>query len=172
MLKKIVSLALVASTFFALQALALTPEQLEAVNLYKSGRYDLAAQRFITAAKAGDAFSQSMLATLYTAGKGVPEDKREAVKWNRMAAVQGDIVAQYNLAHAYATGSGVAKDDLKTYVWANIAVSGLRGSDSEEMINQLQFFKKIAASALSPKQLELAQKISNECLMNSFKGCN
>jgi hypothetical protein len=104
--------------------------------------------------------------------KGVPEDKREAVKWNRMAAVQGDIVAQYNLAHAYATGSGVAKDDLKTYVWANIAVSGLRGSDSEEMINQLQFFKKIAASALSPKQLELAQKISNECLMNSFKGCN
>ena len=69
MLKKIVSLALVASTFFALQALALTPEQLEAVNLYKSGRYDLAAQRFITAAKAGDAFSQSMLATLYTAGR-------------------------------------------------------------------------------------------------------
>lgn len=46
MLKKIVSLALVASTFFALQALALTPEQLEAVNLYKSGRYDLAAQKF------------------------------------------------------------------------------------------------------------------------------
>lgn len=172
MFKRIVNFALSLSVFLTFHSIALTAEQLEAVNLYKSGRYDLAAQKFIIAAKAGDAFSQSMLATLYTAGKGVPEDKREAVKWNRMAAIQGDLVAQYNLAHAYAAGQGLAKDDFKAYVWANIAVSGLRGSDSEEMANQLQFFKKVAASALSPKQLEMAQKMSNDCLLSDFKGCN
>lgn len=172
MFKKIINIALAMSVFFSFQSVALTAEQEEAVSLYKAGRFDLAAQKLTISAKAGDAFAQSLLAALYSAGKGVPEDKREAVKWNRMAAVQGDLVAQYNLAHAYATGQGVAKDDVKTYVWANIAVSGLRGTDSEEIASQLQFFKKVAASALTPKQLEMAQKFSNDCLMNNFKGCN
>ena len=172
MVKRIAYLFLAMNIFLSFQAIALTAEQQEAVNLYKSGRYDLAAQKLMIAAKAGDVFSQSLLGTLYMAGQGVPEDKREAIKWNRMAATKGDLVAQYNLAHAYATGQGVIKDDFKAYMWANIAVSGLRSSDTDDVANQLRFFKKVAASALSPKQLEMAQKMSNDCYSNDFKGCN
>ena len=35
---------------------------------------------------------------MYYEGQGVPQDKKEAVKWWRLAAGQRDEQAQYNLA--------------------------------------------------------------------------
>ena len=37
---------------------------------------------------------------MYGAGRGVPQDDAEAVRWYRLAAEQGEASAQYNLGVA------------------------------------------------------------------------
>jgi TPR repeat protein len=48
-------------------------------------------------AEEGDAKAQFTLGTLYSNGKGVPQDDAEAARWFRMAAEQGNEKAQASL---------------------------------------------------------------------------
>ena len=61
-------------------------------------------------AEKGDAEAQLNLGYCYDMGKGVAEDKAEAVKWYRKAADQGDTQAQYNLGVCYCNGDGVTQN--------------------------------------------------------------
>lgn len=54
---------------------------------------------------------------MYSNGKGVPQDDREAVRWYRQAAEQGNADAQYNLGLAYANGEGVPQNDREAVKW-------------------------------------------------------
>ena len=72
-------------------------------------------------AEQGDAEAQNHLGRAYSAGEGVAQDKREAVRWFRKAAEQGVARAQYNLGHAYWNGEGVIKDQREAYIWYSIA---------------------------------------------------
>jgi alpha-tubulin suppressor-like RCC1 family protein len=49
------------------------------------------------------------------AGRGVPEDFAEAVRWTRLAAEQGHAEAQATLGSAYSNGVGVPEDDVLAY---------------------------------------------------------
>ena len=42
-------------------------------------------------AQQGDALAQAYIALMYDLGVGVPEDKKEALKWYRKAAEQGQV---------------------------------------------------------------------------------
>ena len=53
------------------------------------------------AAKQGDADARCSLGVCYDSGKGVQQDKKEAVQRYRKAAEQGDADAQFNLAHTH-----------------------------------------------------------------------
>ena len=53
------------------------------------------------AAKQGDADARCSLGVCYDSGKGVQQDKTEAVQRYRKAAEQGDADAQFNLAHTH-----------------------------------------------------------------------
>lgn len=68
-------------------------------------------------AEHGDAVAQYSLGYMYDNGKGVAEDKVEAVRWHRMAAEQGDTKAQNSLGHMHYNGEGVAKDDVEAVRW-------------------------------------------------------
>ncbi|MEK7236999.1 MAG: tetratricopeptide repeat protein [Nitrospirota bacterium] len=72
-------------------------------------------------AEKGDAEAQFNLGLLYDHGGGVPKDKREALRWYRLAASQGDTFAQNALGDNYWEGTGVLKDDREAVRWWRLA---------------------------------------------------
>ena len=65
----------------------------------------------------GNAEAQVNLGVMYTNGKGVAQDDRQAVAWYRKAADQGNAEAQYNLGVAYENGIGVPQDYRQAVAW-------------------------------------------------------
>jgi TPR repeat protein len=61
--------------------------------------------------------SQHDLATIYAAGKLVPQDLKRAASWFTRAADNGLANAQYNLGVMYQQGLGVNKDMEKALAW-------------------------------------------------------
>tara|TARA_R110000823_G_scaffold232336_2_gene358894 strand:+ start:3966 stop:4508 length:543 start_codon:yes stop_codon:yes gene_type:complete len=72
-------------------------------------------------AEQGEANAQYLLGAMYSLGKGVPKDYKEAVKWYRKAADQGLADAQSNLGTMYEHGKGVPEDDKEAVKWYRLA---------------------------------------------------
>ena len=68
-------------------------------------------------AEAGDAVAQNDLGVCFADGAGVAQDKKEAVRWYRKAAVNGNAIAQGNLGICYFIGSGVEQDKREAVKW-------------------------------------------------------
>jgi Zn-dependent protease with chaperone function/tetratricopeptide (TPR) repeat protein len=66
----------------------------------QQGRMDLAFQDYLASARLGDGWGQLMTGKLYWAGKGVKEDREEALVWLRKAAAQGHPDAKLSLQQA------------------------------------------------------------------------
>ena len=64
----------------------------------------------MTGCDQGNAEAQWRLGYCYYVGKGIREDKREAVKWYRLAAGQGNAEAQWRLGYCYYVGKGIRED--------------------------------------------------------------
>ncbi len=91
----------------------------------QSAQYSEAFENWMLLAIEGDAEAQFNLGLLYSEGKGVPVDYRQAAFWYRKGAEQGHTGAQYNLAHLYLDGHGVDKDPVKaTHWWQQAAQRG------------------------------------------------
>ena len=78
---------------------------------------ELSADRFLEAAKQGNADAQNKLGVCYDFGFGVEKDEASAAKWYRRAAEQGFAKAQYNIAGCYWMGRGVDKNPNEAEVW-------------------------------------------------------
>ncbi len=89
----------------------------EGLQAYLDGDYETAFATWYTLAEQGHAGAQHSLGTLYTSGRGVPQDDRQAAKWYRSAAKQGHAAAQFSLGNAYRSGSGVRRDDRLAAKW-------------------------------------------------------
>lgn len=63
-----------------------------------------------TSASKGNAYAQDILADMYSEGRGVPQDYKEAVRLWRLAAEQGILSAEKRLADAYEWGKGVPQN--------------------------------------------------------------
>jgi Tfp pilus assembly protein PilF len=68
----------------------------------KAGRLEAAFQDYLASAKGGDAWGQLQTGKLLWAGKGVPENRDEAVAWLRKSAEQGNKDAKLSLEQALA----------------------------------------------------------------------
>jgi TPR repeat protein len=86
--------------------------------------YSEAARLLYQAAVQDFAIAQRTLGDLHRAGKGVPEDKEEAMKWYRLAADKGDTMAQFRLGVMYDSGEGVPKDEKEAFKWFHRAAEG------------------------------------------------
>src|SRR5262245_43065356 len=75
----------------------------------------LSACRRLAEGKNADA--QYTLGNVYLAGRGVPQNYKEALKWFRKAADQGNADAQSNLGYMYAEGWGVAQNYKEAAKW-------------------------------------------------------
>jgi len=71
----------------------------------------------------GNAVAQFNLGFMYSQGKGVPVNHKEAVKWFRKSADQGDRGAQYQLGLSYSKGKGVPQDFVRAYAWYDLAAA-------------------------------------------------
>jgi localization factor PodJL len=69
------------------------------------------------AAANGDARSQFEVAAIYSEGRAVPQDNKQAVAWYERAAAQGFAPAEYRLGNLYETGTGTAKDPEQARLW-------------------------------------------------------
>ncbi|MGH8661998.1 MAG: M48 family metalloprotease, partial [Burkholderiales bacterium] len=66
----------------------------------QQGRAELAFEDFLASARLGDGWGQLMTGKYYWAGKGVKEDREEALAWLRKAAAQGHPDAKLSLEQA------------------------------------------------------------------------
>ena len=80
-------------------------------------------ESLIQKAENGDANAQLDLALRYDEGKGVVENKAEAVKWYQLAANQGNLLAQCNLGVMFDEGEGVAQDKKEAVKWYQLAAA-------------------------------------------------
>jgi len=76
-----------------------------------------AANQTRAAAEQGDAKAQAKLGSMYSQGKGVPQDYAEALRWYRKAADQGNANGQDGLAFMYSDGQGVPQDYAEALRW-------------------------------------------------------
>ena len=69
--------------------------------------------------------AEEMLARAYACleGGGVPQDKAEAARWFRKAAMKDNAEAQHQLAMLYLRGDGVERDTVKTADWLRKAAN-------------------------------------------------
>jgi localization factor PodJL len=65
----------------------------------------------------GDARAQFEVAAIYSEGRAVPQDFKQAAVWYERAAAQGFAPAQYRLGNLYENGKGVSKDYEQARLW-------------------------------------------------------
>lgn len=139
--------------------------------LYGSGQgvpqnYEKAVYWHEKAAAQGHAWAQSNLGVLYDQGQGVPQDYAKARQWWERAAAQGKAWAQLQLGGLYANGQGVPQDYVRAYMWNNLAAA----STGDQQTHAVEYRDKIARR-MTPAQIAEAQRLSQQCQSQQFKGC-
>ena len=112
----------------------------------------------------GDANSQFQLSLLYSNGQGGPVDRKEAVKWLRMAAKRGQVSAQSNLGAAYSRGWGVPQDSVRALAWFTLAAA----SGSKEA----QTNRDVAMRRMTQADMNLANDMATACRQSNLQGCD
>ena len=84
---------------------------------YDAGDYEKAFNEFKPLAEKGDEFAQLMMGDMYTFGRGVLQDDKEAARWYTEVAEYGYDRAQYSLGVMYDQGRGVPKNEKKAVEW-------------------------------------------------------
>lgn len=83
----------------------------------RDGDFATVLQEWKPLAAQGNPNAQVGLGILYERGKGVLQDKKEAVNWYRLAAEQGLAEAQIQLGNMFNTGSGVLQNYVEAMTW-------------------------------------------------------
>lgn len=115
----------------------------------------------------GDAKAQTSLGFLYYNGKGTPQDYEKAREWLEIAAAKGYAKAQAVFGIPYMKGHGVPRDNVRAYMWLNLAALHLTGRPQElsaELRNRV-------SRMMTPTQVAEAQRLSQQCQAQDFKGC-
>jgi uncharacterized protein len=96
-----------------------------------------------------------MIAGMYAAGHGVPQDTAESLAWLQKAADHGNDFAQSSLGTVYASGIGVQRDNIQAYKWFSLAM--LRSRDRVRDLQASQ--RATVASKMTPEQVEQAEEL-------------
>ena len=107
-------------------------------------------------AERGDAAAQAVLCFLHSAGRGVPQNFREAAYWCHRAAAQGNPQGQYLLGLMYNRGQGVPEDFVQAYKWLNLAATRASGPKRDFSYR----IRDAVAAKMSPAQMAEAQALA------------
>ena len=128
---------------------------------------DISAEDLHKQAAQGIAWAQHNLGVLYDNGRGVPQDYVKARGWYEKAAAQGNAWAQHNLGVLYDNGRGVAQDSVKAFMWLDLAAAQLTSNGKKLAVDN----RDDAARRMTPAQIAEAQRLSQQCQAQDFKGC-
>ena len=112
--------------------------------------------------------SQSYLGNQYFFGKGVPKNYTTAHQWFEKAAAQGDVAAQTFLGLLYLSGLSVPQNYVKAHMWFNVAAAN---STNDMQKNLAANHRDKTAHLMPPAQVTEAQRLSEKCQAQKFKGC-
>jgi hypothetical protein len=135
---------------------------------YERGDYVQAMKLFRQLAEKGHQWAQRRVGSMYTEGKGVPQDFQEAVKWYRLAAAQGYAPAEYSLGVAYEKGQGMPQDFVRAYMWFTLAAAALSGDSGDTATKN----RDRIASKMTAEQIGTAQEMARRCRESKFKNCD
>lgn len=110
------------------------------------------------AAEQGNMEAQTILASIYAQGRGVPQDDSEAARWYRKAADQGYLGAQVLLGTLYQEGHGVPQDYVQAHMWMNLAASRASADDQQEYSSMRDY----VAGKMTAQQIAEAQRLARE----------
>jgi hypothetical protein len=137
---------------------------------------------------------------MYAMGLGVAMGKKEALKWNPLAADQGNALGEFNVGSVYAGGAeGIEKDPVEAVRWyRTAAVQGTNVAQCGvgEMYHEGQGIKRdlvraymwlslcrsspyasyfvsvdTVANSMTEEQVAAAQKMARECQDQKFRDC-
>ena len=128
---------------------------------------DISAEDLHKQAAQGNAWAQHNLGVLYDNGRGVLQDYVKARGWYEKAAAQGNAWAQHNLGALYDNGRGVPQDYVKAYMWLDLAAAQLTSNGKKLAVDN----RDDAARRMTPAQIAEAQRLSQQCQAQHFKGC-
>jgi TPR repeat protein len=150
----------------------------EAYGDYQRGLYETALSKALTKASAGDAASQTLVATMMMRGFGIKRDAKTAAFWYRQAAERGDPPAMFEYALLLMSGRYVEQDKKKAddfmhkaaeagnssaqFNWGQIVVSENPGERGLQLA--LPYYEKSAEQGVADAQYAVAQ------LYNTLKG--
>ena len=92
-------------------------DRAEAKDALDRGEYEPVSNEFRALAELGFATAQHYLGTMYYHGRGVSQDRGQAVRWVTRAAERGHLMAQEALGHWYENGENVANDRDQAVYW-------------------------------------------------------
>lgn len=130
----------------------------DGLGAFKRHDYARAAALLRSPAEAGAPGAQAVLCYLYTYGRGVPQNYREAASWCLRAANQGNAESQYMLGLLYNKGHGVPENFVDAYMWLNLAAARASGPKREFSYR----IRDSVASKMSPAQITKAQTLALE----------
>lgn len=105
--------------------------------MFETGNYEGAYNRFKQLAAEGDVEATNYLGIHYYVGAAVERDFLEAAKWFEAAALEGHVGAQKNLGMMYFRGLGVEVDNQKAFGWLYHAKQG-GNEEAQKYLKQMQ----------------------------------
>jgi TPR repeat protein len=128
----------------------------DGLTAFKRHDYATAARLLQSPAESGAPRAQAVLCFMYTYGRGVPQNYREAASWCLRAANQGNSESQYMLGLLYNKGHGVPENFVEAHKWLNLAATRASGPKREFSYR----IRDNVASKMSPAQLAKAQALA------------
>ena len=129
--------------------------------------YAKAREWFEKAAAQGYADAQYNLGVLYDFGLGVPQNYAVAREWFEKAAAQQHVRAQTNLGVVFQNGQSIARDYARAYMWYSLAAAHSPGDAQRFAANN----RDKVARRMTPAQVVEAQRLTQQCRAQQFKGC-
>ncbi len=136
-------------------------------------RHDFAAELAIIRplAEGGDAWAQYNLAGMYDDGRGVAQDRKEALKWYRLAAARRFARAQLALGAIYESGVAVPKDDVRAHMWYSLAALSFGEQSDAHNAAMARDERESLAAGMTPAQLKLAREMTETCQRSNYEDC-
>jgi len=125
---------------------------------------------YLISAKQGYLPAYNNIARMYSLGKGVAKDHKKSIMWYRIAAENGSSDANANIGIKYINGTGVSKNYSIALMWMNLSIRH-NSFSSERVYKNVKGNREKLISYMSNDEIDLANKIEQECVSNNYKGC-
>jgi uncharacterized protein len=150
-------LSLLAAALVMAPATALADAFDDGKEAWTKGRFGRSMAILLPLAEQGNAEAQYLVGTMYSCGQGVPQDRREAAKWFRLAAEHENPEAFLSLGQGYAMGApDLPRDASESYFWMVLAIDGYKklGRDADTAVQM----RDLAAARLTAEQIAIAEE--------------